>query len=346
MSKVTYILGAGASYGERGNKGLNFIKRGVPVVNEMVQGIDAVIADLMSRPQTEDIQAIISQMMDMQRKCEEYPTIDTYAKMLFTTKRFVEYEKLKRQLSVYFLLAQHPERRDIRYDGFIASLIDEKTGKLPNINVLSWNYDAQFEMAIADYVPMRKKLTSITAFLNERNKVFKMNSFISDDRFALVKLNGTAFFEQTKSGTTLQFGNYRGDYWDGIPDNSKYEIFEDFLAHAEYENGPYECGLSYAWEHIPTLEKDFYDDLQKQLADTKVLVVIGYSFPYVNRKVDKMLFEYMPKLRKVYIQDMHFFDVEERVMTIRDAVYTNPFPDENIHGTDNCSQFLIPNELT
>ena len=69
MSKVTYILGAGASYGERGNKGVNFIKRGVPVVNEMVQGIGAVIADLLSRPRSEKIDAIVSNMLEMQRKC-------------------------------------------------------------------------------------------------------------------------------------------------------------------------------------------------------------------------------------------------------------------------------------
>ena len=344
-ARVAYLIGAGASYGERGPKGVNYVKRGIPVVNEMVEGIDYVIANLSTVPLSNDKKTIISHMRELKQHCAEYPTIDTYAKMLFTTRRFKEYEKLKRQLSVYFLLVQEPNRRDIRYDGFIASLIDANTGKLPNINVLSWNYDAQFEFAIADYVPKHDKLASITAFLNERNKVFKMNPFINDDRFALVKLNGTAFFEQSKSGTTLQFGNYRGDYWDGIPDNSKYEIFEDFLAHAEYENGPYECGLSYAWEHIPTLEKDFYDDLQKQLADTKVLVVIGYSFPYVNRKVDKMLFKYMPKLQEVYIQDTRFLDVEERVMTIRDSVYVIPFPDEKIHGTDNCSQFLIPNEL-
>lgn len=345
MSKVTYILGAGASYGERGNKGVNFIKRGVPVVNEMVQGIGAVIADLLSRPRSEKIDAIVSNMLEMQRKCEEYPTIDTYAKMLFTTKRRVEYEKLKRQLSVYFLLAQHPSRRDIRYDGFIASLIDEKTGKLPDINVLSWNYDAQFEFAIADYVPQHNKLASITSFLNERNKVFKMNDFSNDDRFALIKLNGTAFFEQMKIGTTLQLGNYRGDYWDGIPESGKFEIYEDFLAHADYENGPYTCGLSYAWEHYATLEEEFYEDLKQKLANTEIMVVIGYSFPYVNRQMDRRLFKYMPRLQEIYIQDKNYLDVEERVKAVVNDIYHIPFTYENIHGTDNCSQFLIPNEL-
>ena len=345
MNKVTYLIGAGASYGERGPKGVNYVKRGIPIVNEMVDGIDYVISNLSAKPQSKDIETIISHMNELKQHCAEYPTIDTYAKMLFTTKRTKEYERLKRQLSVYFLLVQEPTRRDIRYDGFIASLIDEKTGRLPNINVLSWNYDAQFEFAIADYVPKHDKLASITAFLNERNKVFKMNPFISDDRFALVKLNGTAFFEQTKSGTTLQFGNYRGDYWDGIPDNSKYEIFEDFLAHAEYENGPYECGLSYAWEHYATLEEEFFDDLKQKLANTETLVVIGYSFPYVNRQVDRMLFEYMPQLQTIYIQDRNFLEVEERLQAVTYSVYKRPFPHDHIHSTDNCSQFLIPNEL-
>ena len=172
-----------------------------------------------------------------------------------------------------------------------------------------------------------------------------MNPFFNDDRFSLVKLNGTAFFEQTKSGTTLQFGNYRGDYWADMPDNSKFEIFEDFLAHAEYENGPYQCGLFYAWEHFATMEADFIKDLRKKMADTQILVIIGYSFPYVNRKVDKMLFEYMPNLSEVYIQDIHFLDIEERIKTIKDSVGDKPFAAINIHSTDNCSQFIIPNEL-
>lgn len=345
MSRVTYLLGAGASYGERGPHGMNFVKRGIPVVNEMVAGIDYVISNLGSRPQSKAIDTIIIHMRELKQHCAEYPTIDTYAKMLFTTNRKNEYERLKRQLSVYFLLVQHPSRRDIRYDGFIASLIDETTGKLPNINVLSWNYDAQFEMAIADYVPFRNNLTSITAFLNERHKSFNMNPFFPDDRFALIKLNGTAFFEQTRVGRTLQVGNYRGDYWDGIPEDSKFEIFEDFLAHADYVNGPYECGLSYAWEHYPGLEDAFYEDIRPKLAQTQTLVVIGYSFPYVNRSLDRKLFQFMPLLREIYIQDKNFLDVEERVKAIANSVCVSPITHENVHGTDNCNQFLIPNEL-
>ena len=311
----------------------------------MVDGIDYVIRDLSARPKSKNIEAIISHMLELKLHCAEYPTIDTYAKMLFTTKRTKEYERLKRQLSVYFLLVQEPNRRDIRYDGFIASLIDENTGKLPNINVLSWNYDAQFEFAIADYVPKHDKLATITAFLNERNKVFKMNPFFDDDRFTLIKLNGTAFFEQTKVGTTLQVGNFRGDYWDDMPEDDKLSLFEDFLAHAEYENGPYECGLSYAWEHFATLEAAFNRDLQQKLVHTQTLVVIGYSFPYVNRQVDRMLFEYMPQLQTIYIQDRNFLEVEERLQAVTYSVYKRPFPHDHIHSTDNCSQFLIPNEL-
>ena len=91
MSKVTYLFGAGASYGERGQKGLNYVKRGIPIVNEMVDGIDYVIRDLSARPTLKNIEAIISHMNELKQHCAEYPTIDTYAKMLFTTKRFKEY---------------------------------------------------------------------------------------------------------------------------------------------------------------------------------------------------------------------------------------------------------------
>ena len=173
MSRVTYLLGAGASYGERGPHGMNFVKRGIPVVNEMVAGIDYVISNLGSRPQSKAIDTIIIHMRELKQHCAEYPTIDTYAKMLFTTNRKNEYERLKRQLSVYFLLVQHPSRRDIRYDGFIASLIDETTGKLPNINVLSWNYDAHFEMEIAVRVCFIINLIIINKII----KIFMSMSF-------------------------------------------------------------------------------------------------------------------------------------------------------------------------
>lgn len=345
-ANVTYLIGAGASYGERGPKGVSFVKRGIPIVNEMEWGIEYVITNLIARPQTKSIKVLVDNMRELQQHCVEYPTIDTYAKMLYTTKRNIEYERLKKQLSIYFLLVQHPSRRDIRYDGFIASLMDETNGKLPNINVLSWNYDAQFEMAIADYVPHRYNLLSITTFLNERNKSFAMNPFFNDDRFTLIKLNGTAFFEQTKAGGILQEGNYRGDYWDDIPEDSKLEIFADFLTtHPDDIKGSYECRLSYAWEHYLDTEDAFYEDIQNKLIQTHTLVVIGYSFPYVNRLVDKRLFKFMPQLQTIYIQDGNFLEIEERLKAITNLVYEKPFTHENIHGTDKCSQFLIPNEF-
>ena len=174
MSKVTYIFGAGASFGERtpspSNPNLKDISRGLPIVSELQAAIKSQIYLLEGRHAIEDFNelginkdeaAFLKNTLQILADiCASYPTIDTYAKQLFVTKRNDirltstlnenSYNALKRLLSVAFLLLQEENKRDLRYDGFIASLINAKR-EFPPMTILSWNYDIQFEMAYSGY---------------------------------------------------------------------------------------------------------------------------------------------------------------------------------------------------
>jgi hypothetical protein len=67
--------------------------------------------------------------------------------------------------------------------------------------------------------------------------------------------------------------------------------------------------ISFAWEKEFESKRDYYFansklEYAKALArGTDILIVIGYSFPYFNREVDKEIFAEMPTLKKIYFQD-------------------------------------------
>lgn len=56
--------------------------------------------------------------------------------------------------------------------------------------------------------------------------------------------------------------------------------------------------LSYAWE-TSDRQRQMFDMLQKVTSDTTTVVVIGYSFPYFNRQIDRKIFAAMPYLKTV-----------------------------------------------
>lgn len=58
--------------------------------------------------------------------------------------------------------------------------------------------------------------------------------------------------------------------------------------------------LTFAWEDaFKTMET-----ASKQVLGTEVLIIIGYSFPFLNREVDRLIFDKMQdSLTKIYFQD-------------------------------------------
>ena len=332
MSNITYLLGAGASYGERDKNGA--ITRGVPIVSEFNKSINSIKESLTytynKRTTTEKTKGQIDKIREeldwLSERCAEYPTIDTYARMLYVTKKHQLYERLKRVLSVFLLLAQKDKNHDLRYDGFIASLIDNDK-RFPPINILSWNYDAQFEMAYADYASNGKYIPYQWEELNVMNKTIEAWEVNKDNCISIIKLNGTAFFVNRMKIVDPFYGGYKDN-------DTFYENMYKFLTQDTYKNT-----LSYAWEEY----NDFIQKTVRKIFDTEILVVIGYSFPYVNRSIDQKLLQSMKNLKKIYIQNPNASEIKESIEATLAPEQCDSV--EFVFKDKNLSQFFIPAEL-
>ncbi len=358
MSKVTYLLGAGASYGTRrvDEKGRTYFLRGLPVLSEMESAIDSLIpknssgkgdASQIRIPNVQmnelyKYEYLVRALEELKEMCASYPTIDALARQLYVTKRSyktsfenrIYYEDLKRILSVALLMLQSHQKRDLRYDGFIASIIDDH-GQLPPMTILSWNYDAQFELAYSGYSEDRY-IPNLWKELNVLNKTYP-TEFDVKKAFAMIKLNGTAFFSDRKHLTKVnekEVGSIRDCFFGEYKPQDKYQYG------AEYANpGAFlHTTLSYAWESKNN--DDFQQQILQRIYNTETLIVIGYSFPYVNNDMDNYILTHMPGLRKVYIQDPNYADVKERIETM---IPKKPISVE--YEPKNDKQFFIPKEF-
>lgn len=332
MSKITYLLGAGASYGERGEDGT--IVKGVPIISEFNSAIESLRVSLINRNKnsvtkegmSECITTITDELIWLSDRCKEYPTIDTFAKMLYVTQRYDDYERLKRILSIFLILEQFSTPHDLRYDGFIASLIDN-TRKLPPIDILTWNYDAQFEIAYSDYSNSGKYIAYLWNELNVMTKTIGTGEK-EKSQFSIIKLNGTALFiERENEKTIIDISN------GGYKRNEALKKISEILKH----NYLFQNTLSYSWENNDI----FTNRIAERVQDTTSLVVIGYSFPYVNREVDRKIIQSMRGLKKIYIQDPLADEIRESVQ----AVLLDKAKDVEIVIKKNTRQFFIPNEL-
>lgn len=351
MSKVTYLLGAGASYGERDEK--QQILRGLPIVSELANALKSYIplfnglhalksfSDLgITSEEAAKLKDVLDKLI---RICESYPTIDTYAKQLYITKRSEEkmlningedsYKTLKRLLSAAFLLLQDEDKRDLRYDGFIASIINEQK-EFPPMTILSWNYDVQFEMAYSGYSSEERYIPSLWKELNVLNKTY-YTEYDKTKPFAFIKINGTALFTNSDSEklTMRKFTEERlSDIFYGGGTESKYKRLWEFINRSNYHNT-----LSYSWEKSDKVDIELA--IKDRVYDTEDLIIIGYSFPYVNDKIDRNTILNMPSLKRVYIQDPHFEDIKERIESMLHENQKVEFIKKGL------KQFYIPNSF-
>ncbi len=350
MNQIVYLLGAGASYGERekddkGQDILGFVKRGIPVVSEFSKCLITMNGLVKNKEYEkgfkytatdEQLDILSKRLLELKNICNTYPTVDTYAKMLYVKNEKIEYKKLKESISIFLLLSQAFESRDLRYDGFIASLINRDKGLPSDIHILSWNYDAQFEFAYSGY---RKDYITLPFIWHDLNVLHK-NMEISNRTtrgFSLTKLNGTAFFIKKQDTTE-----------DGIQDiyfQNKDESPTSIISKLLTANNIIPT-LSFAWEKEEEEENEendtFIEQVKTKTNDAEVLVVIGYSFPYVNREIDKKILDGMHNLKKIYVQDPNADEIKESLLA---RLYPKKETDYEWKLSKNTRQFIIPNEL-
>lgn len=353
MSKVTYLWGAGASRGlrskpeNRGDKG--FIIRGVPVISEFKEATADVIKRIEERmlktnqadAKYIELKTLKSMMTALRSICIDYPTVDTYARLLAVAgirldySPIQDYNDLKKALSLFLTMIQLQAKRDPRYDGFIASVISDK-GEMPPMTILSWNYDVQLEQAFAGYsrdYERSKDLFLQWMDMNVYNKTYRIPYDI-ESPFSVVKLNGTATF--STRGQMI----YPGTMMEQIVDGLLRERADSVDYAVKIMDGNYTNHLSYVWEKEN--QEELMGLVRQRVKDTEELIVIGYSFPYVNRSVDEEILRSMPQLKKVWIQDPNFDDIEDRVKSM--------LPEElltevKIEHVKNMSQFKLPSSF-
>jgi len=270
-------------------------------------------------------------------ECLKNTSIDTYAKKLFHKGDLEKYELLKATLSCYFMLEQARNDLDPRYDNFFASILENKSGKasLPaNMNIISWNYDSQLELSYSGFIKNFGEL-------GEDHVLSELQSFpltsdpenpgeIDDSKFSILAINGKADINlmnlsngkglqralhymlplerldeiQKSELEYLQFNPNQVLLSKPRPMSLEEKIHGVLNFYSEYirDNRGMSPLLHFAWE-----DKEEYPQLmKKQLLNvthkTTTLIVIGYSFPFFNREIDKLYLQNMKNLKRVYIQ--------------------------------------------
>ena len=343
MSKVVYLLGAGASRGTRDEKDEKSILTGLPIVQEIGSELDNMInllanISLNDKELEKNKQMLIEDFQKLKTAFSNNTTIDTYAKKLWLQGKKDEFAKVELLLTVFFILEQIIHKPDKRYDTFFANVLQreleyyDKLTLPDDIRILSWNYDNQLEMVYRGYLKMN--YSEIRDYLGIYDAKGDVQKELSKKQCAIIKLNGTANF-------------FAEEDWLQYSDNKK--IDETLLKNIlnRYAECVYvgRCDgrlrLNFAWEEA--YSKDLLEIVIPQLVkDATTLVVIGYSFPFFNRKIDKAIIVEMSHLKNIYIQDKYPNRIQQNITPV--------IPEDKLAGIkivllDDVEQFYLPPEL-
>ena len=339
MNNVTYLLGAGAS------------KNSLPIVSDFPNRISSCL-NLVCAPEFElsneeaypklDIpytkkqvqQEFIAALKWMRDECINHTSVDTYAKKLYLRGELSKLNKLKATLACFLTIEEIRNRFDIRYDSFFASILQDSIESLPsNIRIISWNYDSQFELAYRGYTDMNK-MSENQRLLNVTSKYSGKYNF-EPDKFGIYKVNGMAGMNSKSDFGVINLNEDMKSIMDKEALDSLLKQFAILSISQSKSNA-----ISFAWEKDEAYEMSIIDKTVIATQNTEVLIVIGYSFPFFNRDVDRKLIGSMDKLKKVYFQDPDPDSVEETFRGIREGVKASE--NEFRYKTE---KFLLPKEL-
>lgn len=329
--KVTYILGAGASANV-----LPTVKK-----TEHSNGLSDVMRELadwlennhdISAEHGIYIQNISRDFKWLADSSDKFGTVDTYAKFLYLQQKRDDLKRLKFLLSFYFIIEQlFHKKLDQRPLIFFTSVLQYKNILPTNIKILNWNYDSQLQLSgnvfqQEEYQRNGNGSIHTPALFNYYPNVGYNGSFNIND-FAVVHLNGIASMYVNPSEKTYNshhLENHNND-------------LNEIITRTKGMEGKYL--ISFAWENA-IFEKRI--EIAKSIVDeTDYLVIIGYSFPFFNRYIDKEIFETLKesnKLKKIYYQDpIRTGDFLREQFTIPPTVHI-----AHISDTQN---YFIPNEL-
>jgi hypothetical protein len=350
MTNVTYLIGAGASAGKRDREGT--ILEGLPCVNEISKSLRSIVKLIDQTPIPVEIEwkesaiglnnkedwesareKLLKSFKYLYFQCEQHATIDTYAKKLVLKKRKEELKYIEKLLTLFFIYIQMQNQIDSRYDTFLANILDPNLHFPSHIRVLSWNYDSQFELAYSGYDEINDLI------IGHKNS-------ICDKDYEIIKINGTATFAEQKRIIELRkdikqkLQKIKNDI-DGSPYMREQEtwLLEFVYLFQLYVLKDNSTHLSFAFDDNYASEKitRCIDNIIKR---TDVLVIIGYTFPFFNRQIDRQILQCIKPNTKIYIQDLNPERIKQSLMAV-----LPDFPEEQIFLRKDVDQFFLPPEL-
>lgn len=309
--RVTYLIGAGAS--------ANALPV-VNGMNERMKLFYNLLFDINKNRQIIDEKSF-ENLYDLLDKSTTHQTIDTYVKKLWYKEDKENYNLLKRFLISYLIYEQaeknatkkaimfddekivmslfkKPKKfnvesentihkildktKDERYDSFFASLLNSERLLNPNVNIISWNYDLQFELSYSDFYQNLEELDEI----QNKLQVFPRSETIDDidaNKSAIIKINGTGNFRDLTDKSINVF--------DVINESFTEDRFADILSMIfNYREGKnINNQLKFAWENDGYVSKARLR-AKEIIGKSDAVVIIGYSFPTFNREVDREIF--------------------------------------------------------
>ena len=274
--KIIYYLGAGASAGA------------IPVVNKINDRIDEqqklIKIWLLKFDYEQEIKHFLTwyeQLLLMfVNDLKQTPSIDTLAKVYLYSNP-TKYQAYNNFISYFFAIEEFLGGIDKRYLGFIAGILNGSNKNLnEKILVYSWNYDLQFERAYSIFLSDSDKLHGASLPEYYLNRLPSQDFNPLSEKFSLIKLNGTLGYLENKTKNFISI-----DFIKGIKTEQEL-LLSLFNLKIKVTNKP-----------------ESFKNLLRYLISPKevVLVVIGYSFPFFNREIDKRILGSL-KLNKVYIQ--------------------------------------------
>ena len=330
---ITYLFGAGASaytmptfedLPERIGLARQFIES-----NYSFGSDDRITVKNGVEVQKEVVKEVIIRELDhLTKQAGRQATIDTYAKTLWLQGRETDFTKLRFFLSLFFGIEQKRMGTDLRYQNFFVSLLSQHSFRFPSqIKFLSWNYDLQMEAAFEEIAIRGGHNISFDVFNSE-------NFELTKDGFNSVKLNGASYWRENGNLVPIIKHPFSQEVAPDDLDYAMLYVYHHFMSNAGTWSRKLALGFSWL-RSSNTLHqiRDVYDQ-------TKILVVIGYSFPFFNREVDRTIIRAM-KLDKVYIQNPRAEEVKQSFISI---LPDKPgLPIELL--TAKSKQFFLPPEL-
>tara|TARA_Y100000815_G_scaffold219756_1_gene205537 strand:+ start:551 stop:1714 length:1164 start_codon:yes stop_codon:yes gene_type:complete len=334
MTKITYLLGAGASYNScpiwnaqaKAMKNLatqellkltQYKQWKSPVKLLFNEKEKEILLEKNILPKDKD--KILWYIGYFGKKGEEFNTVDTYARKLFLqgTNGRRELQLLKMAVSIFFDLWEnfnteknfYPtlntnsdsiekiwDKIDSRYIALFSIFLEKNVDNLllnEDITFITWNYDLQLESTFNLFASNNNQ----PSFPSINESFRYLENKATNERQNVFHLNGHRGFASSKSGKMFPLRNEDEtieEFW-----NIHDQLYSNILSNQTSFNNY----IKYAWEH--DLDSAWFEKIRQVLRMTDILVIIGYSFPLFNRKIDQHLFSYLHpnKTKEIIYQD-------------------------------------------